>query len=262
MDLGLKGKRAIVTAASRGLGQAAALALAIEGAQLAICSHSDQIEQAAGMIEQAAGEPVFFQKVDLTQPEQIQAFVQAAADELGGVDILIANAGGPPSGSFLDLTPDDWQQAVDITLMSCVHLCYAVVPAMAAQGSGSIVASQSYSVKQPIANLTLSNAIRLSVIGLVKTLANELGPHGIRVNSINPAWTDTERVEQIMQARAKKSGLTVQQEVDRITAEIPLGRMGTAEEYGRTVAWLASPAASFIHGHALMFDGGGVQAPL
>ena len=262
MDLGLKGKRAIVTAASRGLGRAAAMALAHEGARLAICSHSDHIEQAASSIEQETGEPVFAQQADLTDQEQIHTFIQTAIGELGGVDILITNAGGPPAGSFLDLTPDDWQKAVDLTLLSCVHLCYEVVPVMIEQGSGSIIASQSYSVKQPIANLTLSNAIRMGVIGLVKSLANELGPFGIRVNSINPAWTETERVEQIMQARAEKSGLTVQQEIDQITTSIPLGRMGTVEEYGRTVAWLASPAASFIHGHALMFDGGGTQAPL
>jgi len=262
MDLGLKGKRAIVTAASRGLGRAAALALAREGARLAICAHSDQIEEAAGLIRGETGAQVLAHKTDLTSQLQIQSFVEAAIDGLGGVDILIVNSGGPPSGVFLDLTPGDWQKAIDLTLMSCVHVCYAVVPAMIEAGSGSIVANQSYSVKQPIANLTLSNSIRMAVIGLMKSLANELGPKGIRVNSINPAWTDTERVEQIMQARAEKSGLSVDQEVERITAGIPLGRMGTVEEYGRTVAWLSSPAASFIHGHALMFDGGGTQVPL
>jgi 3-oxoacyl-[acyl-carrier protein] reductase len=262
MDLGLKGMRAIVTAASRGLGRAAALALAREGARLAICAHSDQIEEAASLIRGETGGQVLAHKTDLTSQQQIQSFVEAAIDGLGGVDILIVNSGGPPSGAFLDLTPGDWQKAIDLTLMSCVHVCYAVVPAMIEAGSGSIVANQSYSVKQPITNLTLSNSIRMSVIGLMKSLANELGPKGIRVNSINPAWTDTERVEQIMQARAEKSGLSVDQEVERITAGIPLGRMGTVEEYGRTVAWLASPAASFIHGHALMFDGGGTQAPL
>lgn len=262
MDLGLKGKRAIVTAASRGLGRAAAMALAEEGARLAICSHSSQIEKSAALIEQTTGETVFAQQADLTSQEQIRSFVDAALDALGGVDILITNSGGPPAGAFLDFTAADWQKAFDLTLMSCVHLCYAVVPVMIEQGSGSIVANQSYSVKQPIDSLILSNAIRLAVIGLVKSLANELGPQGIRVNSINPAWTDTERVEQIMQARAEKSGLTVDQEVERVTAGIPLGRMGTEQEYGRTIAWLASPAASFIHGHALMFDGGGTQSPL
>jgi 3-oxoacyl-[acyl-carrier protein] reductase len=262
MDLGLKGKRAVVTAASRGLGRAAAMALAKEGARLAICSRSSQIEEAASLIEQAAGQAVFAQQADLTREEQIRDFADAALHALGGVDILVMNSGGPPAGGFLDFTATDWQKAFDLTLMSCVHLCYAFVPTMIEQGSGSIVANQSYSVKQPIEGLMLSNSIRMAVIGLVKSLANELGAQGIRVNSINPAWTDTERVEQIMQTRAEKSGLTVDQEVERVTAGIPLGRMGTEEEYGRTVAWLASPAASFIHGHALMFDGGGTQAPL
>jgi len=261
MNLGLEGKRAVVTAASRGLGRAAAMALAREGADLAICSHSDQIDTAGELIRRKTGRTVYCSKTDLTRPEQIDDFIASAAAQLGGIDILVINAGGPPAGSFLDLTPADWRQAVELTLMSCVHLCYAVLPLMLEQGSGSIVANQSYSVKQPIAGLTLSNAIRLAVIGLVKSLANELGPQGIRINSINPAWTETERVEQIMQARSEKSGLSIEEEVERVTASIPLGRMADVEEYGRTVAWLASPAASFIHGHALMFDGGSVQAP-
>jgi 3-oxoacyl-[acyl-carrier protein] reductase len=133
---------------------------------------------------------------------------------------------------------------------------------MLEQGSGSIVATESYSVKQPIDSLILSNSLRLAVIGLMKSLANELGPKGIRVNSINPAWTWTERVEQLMKDRAQRGGTTVEEQAGRISVEVPLGRMGSVEEYGRTIAWLASPAASFIHGHALMFDGGAVKTPL
>ncbi len=182
--------------------------------------------------------------------------------ELGGIDILILNAAGPKPGAFLDLDPEDWQEAVDLTLMSCVHGCYAAIPIMQAQGSGSIIATQSYSVKQPIPNLVLSNAVRMAVIGLMKSLAIELGPQGIRVNSINPAWTRTERVGQLMQDRSSRSGRSVAEEEALITSSIPLGRMGTVEEFGRTIAWLASPAAAFIHGHALMFDGGAVSTPL
>jgi 3-oxoacyl-[acyl-carrier protein] reductase len=147
-------------------------------------------------------------------------------------------------------------------LMSAVHLCYAVVPHMLDRGSGSIVTTQSYSVKQPIDNLILSNSIRMAVIGLMKSLANELGPKGIRVNSINPAWTWTERVDEIMSDRAQRSGKSVEEESSAVTSGVPLGRMGTVDEFGRTIAWLASPAASFIHGHALMFDGGATKASL
>jgi 3-oxoacyl-[acyl-carrier protein] reductase len=133
---------------------------------------------------------------------------------------------------------------------------------MLERGSGCIIASQSYSVKQPIARLISSNSLRLAVIGLMKTLANELGPKGIRVNSINPAWIWTERVEQIMADRSKANRTSAESEAAKVISELPLGRMGTVEEYGKAIAWLASPAAGFVHGHALMLDGGAVAAPL
>ncbi len=262
MDLGLKGKRALIAAASRGLGRAAAAALADEGADIAICSRTESVFKTAEGIQANVEGRIFAYQADMTRAEEIEAFVQNALKDLGGIDILIINAGGPTPGGFLDLTVEDWQSAIDLTLLSAVRMCYAVVPFMLEQGSGSIVATESYSVKQPIDNLILSNSLRLGVIGLMKSLANELGPKGIRVNSINPAWTWTERVEQLMNDRAKRSGTSVDEQAARISAEVPLGRMGTVEEYGRTIAWLASPAASFIHGHALMFDGGAVKSPL
>ena len=146
--------------------------------------------------------------------------------------------------------------------MSAVRLCHAVVPHMLERGSGSIVAIESVSIKQPADGLLLSNSIRMAVIGMLKTMANELGPMGIRVNSVNPAWTDTDRVDQLLEARAKAAGTTLEQEREKITGSVPLGRMGTVEEFGKTVAWMASPAASFVHGHALLFDGGSSKASL
>ncbi len=262
MDLALTGKTAIVTAASRGLGRAAAASLAREGARLAICSRSERILAAAAEIQQTTGSQVLAYQVDLGSGPQVEQFVEQAAEGLGKIDILVANAGGPPPGPFLAFSAADWETAFQGTVMSAVRLCYAVVPSMVQTGSGSIVFCQSYTVKQPLENLILSNALRMAVIGLAKSLANELGPQGIRVNSLNPAWTHTERVDQLMQDRATRSGGTPQAEIDRITAGIPLRRMGTAEEFGDTVAWLASPAAAFIHGHALFFDGGATQAPL
>ncbi|MCK5054328.1 MAG: SDR family NAD(P)-dependent oxidoreductase, partial [Anaerolineales bacterium] len=189
MDLDLQGRAAIVTAASRGLGKAAAQALAREGADLAICSRTDQIFATAEEIQQETGVDVLAVQTDLTKPKQIEAMIAKAHHHFNKIDILIINAGGPPPGSFLDLKPEDWSTAIELTVMSAVRLCYAVVPHMLEQGHGSIVATQSYSVKQPIDNLILSNSLRMAVIGLVKSLANELGPKGIRVNSINPAWT-------------------------------------------------------------------------
>lgn len=262
MDLGLEGKTALVTAASRGLGRAAAQALAAEGAQVMISARSGQVFETAREIESQTGAHVLAARSDLTIPQDINSLVQQALQAFRRIDILIINAGGPPPGAFLDLTIEDWKAAVNLTLMSAVHLCYAVIPHMKAAGSGSIVASQSFTVKQPLDNLVLSNALRMAVIGLVKSLANELGPHGIRVNSINPSWTETERVTQLLEHRAARNRSSFEAEMAGITAGIPLGRLGTPEEFGKTVAWLASPAASFVHGHALLFDGGEVRTAL
>jgi 3-oxoacyl-[acyl-carrier protein] reductase len=262
MDLGLTGKCALVTAASRGLGKAAALELARNGARIVVCARTGAVDQTAEEIRSATGATVHALRADISQKDDVDRLVASTLDLLGQIDILILNAGGPPPGAFLDLHPQDWEAATRLTLWSAVYLCYAVVPHMIERGGGSIVASQSMSVKQPLENLILSNSLRMAVIGLMKSLAGELGPRGIRVNSINPGWTKTERVSQLLTARAAKNGTTPEEEEARITRSIPLARMGTAEEYGRAVAWLASPAAGFIHGHALSFDGGAIQAAL
>ena len=262
MDLGLKDQVVLVTGASRGLGHAAAEAFAAEGARLALCSHSAEIETAADAIRRKYDRPVLAVQADMSRREDIDRYVAAAQEAYGRMDILIINAGGPKPGGFFDMLPVDWEAAIQLTLMSAVHLCYAVVPHMLSQRSGSIVASESYSVKQPIDNLVLSNSIRLAVVGLMKSLAGELGPKGIRVNSIHPGWTSTERVVHLFEDAARRAGTTPQEEADKTVASVPLRRMATVEEYGRTVTWLASPAASFIHGHALFMEGGIVKAAL
>lgn len=262
MDLGLQNQVALVTAASRGLGKAAALALAREGARVAICARSEQIQAAAHEIRQQTGAEVLAVQADVRRQEDIDRLLEQTWAAFGQIDVLIINAGGPPPGSFLSLNPADWEAAIELTVMSAVRLCYAVIPKMLERGSGSIVTTQSFSVKQPVDNLVLSNSLRMAVIGLMKTLANELGPQGIRVNSINPGWTWTERVEQLMSDGAQRAGIRIEEQTARVAAGIPLGRMGTVEEFGQAIAWLASPAASFIHGHALMFDGGASKASL
>lgn len=262
MDLQLKDKVALVTAASKGLGKAAALEFAREGARVAMCARSDALEDAAAAIREQTGGEVLAVRADVTVQKDIDNLIQNTLDEFGGIDILIVNAGGPPPGGFLSLTPEDWEAACSLTIMSAVRLCYAVVPQMVERGSGSVVTTQSYVVKQPLDHLILANSLRLAVIGMVKTMANELGPKGVRINSINPAWTWTERIDQLMRDRAERSGTSVDEEAKKVVSEMPLGRMGTVEEYGRTIVWLASPAASFIHGHALMFDGGLTKAVL
>lgn len=262
MDLGLKDRVALVTGASRGLGRAAAEAFAAEGAKLAICSHSPAIDAAAEEIRRKYDRPLVAVQADVGEKADVDRLVASAVETFGRIDILVINTGGPKPGPFLDLEVADWESAVRLALMSAVHLCYAVVPHMLRQGSGSIVASQSYSVKQPIENLVLSNSVRMAVVGLMKSLANELGPKGIRVNSIHPGWTATERVVHLFEDRARRAGTSPESEAERIIRSVPLGRLATVEEYGRTVAWLASPAASFVHGHALFLDGGIVQAAL
>lgn len=262
MDLELSNKVVLVTAASKGLGRAAAQAFADEGARVVMSSRSEMIDKAGNEIRKSSGADVLAIRADVTKPDDIDQMVKTTLQAFGRIDILIINAGGPPPGNFFDLTPVDWEKAVNLTLMSAVRLCYAVIPIMLEQGEGSIVTTQSVSVKQPIDNLILSNSIRMAVIGLMKSLANEFGSRGIRVNSINPTYTWTERVEQLVADRAARSGKTIEEINAGLTASIPLGRMGTVDEFGKAIAWLASPAASYIHGHALMFDGGAVKTAL
>ena len=262
MNLELNNKVAIVTAASKGLGKASALALAREGAHIVMSARSEIIETAAAEIRAETNAQIITLRGDITQQSHIDELVNAALFQFGHIDILFVNAGGPPPGNFLALKPEDWEAACTLTLMSAVRLCYAVVPHMVERGEGSIVSAQSISVKQPIDNLILSNSLRMAVVGLFKSLANELGPKGIRVNTINPTYTWTERVEQLMNDRATRSGRAVEDITAELVKQVPLGRMGTTEEFGRTVAWLASPAASFIHGQAILFDGGMAKSAL
>lgn len=262
MDLQLSDKVALVTASSRGLGKATARYLALEGARVVMCARSDALEEAASEISVESGTEVVAVRADLTLQSDIDRLIETVIEQFGQIDILVVNNGGPPSGNFSDLTPADWEKAANLTLMSAVRLCYGVIPFMVEQGSGSILAIESISVKQPIDNLILSNSIRMAVIGMFKSMANEFGPKGIRVNSINPTFTYTERVEQLLSDRALKNGTTFREEKEKITATIPLRRMGDVDEFGRTAAWLVSPAASYIHGHALMFDGGATRSSL
>lgn len=257
MDLGLHDKIALVTAASKGLGKAVALRLAQEGAHVAICARNEEkLYKTAAEIKTATGVEVLPVPADVSDPAAADALVKATVERLGRIDVLITNAGGPPPGQFLDLTPADWETATRVTLMSAVRLCYAVVPLMKEQGEGSILAMTSVSVKQPLPNLILSNSLRLGVIGLVKTLADELAPSGIRVNGICPGWTRTARVDQLLRDRAGRNSTTPEEEAAKTEAAIPLGRMGTPEEFAAAAAFLVSPAASYVTGVSLLVDGG------
>lgn len=257
MDLQLEGKVALVVAASQGLGKAIALQLAREGVRIAICArHQAQLDRAGAQIEAAAGLRVLALPADVSEPRAAEELVSATVGEFGRLDILVMNAGGPSPGRFLDLAVADWEAATNLILMSAVRLCYAAVPIMQNQAAGSILAMTSVTVKQPLPNLILSNSLRMAVTGMVKTLADELAVFKIRVNAICPGWTRTARVDQLLCDRAARSGTAHEQEAAAVGATIPLGRMGTPEEFAAAAAFLVSPAASYITGVSLLVDGG------
>lgn len=266
MDLGLKNKVALVTAASRGLGAAVARQFAIEGARVTLCARDLGRAQAAAerIGREAPGSQVIGLKADVTAPDDIDLLVKQTVERWGRIDILIVNASGPTAGKFMTLKPADWEAAVNLTLMSAVCLCYAVLPHMLSADSSarSIVFMTSYTVKHPAENLILSNSVRMAVIGLMKTMAIELGPSGVRVNAVAPGWTTTERVTELLAARAKANGATMEQEQDKVIAGIPFGRMGKPEEFANATVFLASPAASYITGVTLPIDGGTIRASL
>lgn len=263
MNLKLNGLRALVTGSSRGLGYAVALGLAREGAVVAINSHNpDNLRSAAGQIALETGSTIISIPGDLTRPDVPAKVVQEAAGSMGGLEILVTNHGGPPSGKFEDFDDTAWQTAVEQNLFTHVRLIRAALPYLRKSAFASVLAVTSYSVKQPIPNLILSNSIRMAVIGMIKTLALELGGEGIRFNSILPAWTETERVTTLMSYRASQNGTTIEDEIRKQSKDSPLGRMAQPEEFANAAVFLCSPAASYITGVMLSVDGGMYKATL
>ncbi|HJW90292.1 MAG TPA: SDR family oxidoreductase [Anaerolineales bacterium] len=257
MDLGLNGKRAFVAGASRGLGYAAAHLLAQEGVRVAVNSRSaEACGIAARQITEATGIEALAFSGNVTQPGEPDRLIETAARELGGLDLLLTNSAGPPSGKFESFSEEDWRNAVDLVFLSHVHLIRAALPFLRQSSAPSVLTVTSYVAKQPIPNLVLSNSVRAATLGLTKSLALELGSEGIRINSILPGWTITERVSEIMAHRAKVNQSQIEAEFAKQTSEIPLQRMGTPEEFARAAVFLLSPAASFITGVMLLVDGG------
>ncbi len=263
MDLGIRGKGALVAASSRGLGRAVAEELAAEGVDLLLCARgAEALEETAASIRDASGVRVVAIAADLAEPDDVERVVQAAFGELGRVDILVTNSGGPPAGPFESHSADAWRNAVRGTLDSVVNLTRLVLPGMKERRWGRIVNVTSIAVKQPVDNLILSNSVRAAVTGFARTLANEVAAFGITVNNVMPGYTATQRVEELAERNAALRGTSAVRERAAWEEQIPMGRLGEPREFGAMVAFLASDRASYTTGASIPVDGGWIRGLL
>jgi len=260
MDLGLKGKTALITAASKGIGKAVAESLAAEGCEIAICSRTkDDLISAANEIKGKYNIEPFWCVCDLNKEKDIEIAVEVVCKQFGKIDILVNNCGGPIPGYLRDLNFKDWTSAFEQVLMSVVKFSSLIVPEMILREWGRIINITSVSVKQPIDNLMLSNSLRSGVIGFAKTLSNEVAKFNITVNNIAPGYTLTNRLYDLAVHRAKVSGISHEEILSDMSKAIPMNRLGRPEEIASAVSFLASQQASYITGNTLVIDGGFVK---
>jgi len=261
MDLGLKNKTALVLASSKGLGKATAMKLAEEGANVMIASRNEsELQKTAQEIRDRTGANVHYKVCNVMDNEQIIELVHETATKFKTIDILVNNTGGPPAGNFDDFSDKDWMNAFELTLLSVIRAIRAVLPYMRRQKSGRIVNIASSSFKQPLENLTLSNTFRTAIVGLAKSLSQELAKDNILINTVGPGKIATDRVKELDRLRAEREGLSVEEVVKRSEAQIPLGRYGTPEEFANIVAFLCSEANTYVTGQAILVDGGLIKA--
>lgn len=263
MDLGLRGRVAIVAAASKGLGRAVAEELAQEGAHVAVCSReAKNIEATAIEIQKTTKQPVFWRAVDVRQEEAIEAFVADVEREFGRIDICVTNSGGPASNSFAETKAEDWRAAIDQLLMSTVFFARQTLPRMKKNNWGRFITITSSAVKQPVDGLLLSNSVRAAVTGLARTLANEYAAHGITVNNVCPGFTRTARLDNLAKSISARSNVKPEEVFAGWAREIPAGRIGTPKEFAAVVAFLASERAGYVNGTSVAVDGGLVRSLL
>ena len=257
METGLSQRVAIVAAASQGIGRSAAFALAAEGAHLALCSRNpDTLGRVADDIRRRYAVPVHTAAVDVRNSAAVERFVENVQSVFERIDVCISNAGGPPASDFLETTDQQWDDAFALNLRSAVAFARAVIPHMRRRRWGRFITISSITVRQPQAQLVLSNAIRAGIMGLIRSLANEFGPHGITANNVAPGYTATDRLKELSARRASASGQTETQIEQIWTDQIPLGRLAQPEEIADAIVWLASERASFVTGQTILVDGG------
>ena len=257
MDLGIRNRVALVTASSAGLGFATAKALSMEGARVALCGRTrETLDRAAETIRTASrGEVVPF-VADVSKVEDCTGLVKSVQETLGPIEILVNNSGGPRPGLFDAVDDEGWQAGIDSTLMNVVHLVRLVLPGMKEAGWGRIVTITSSSAKEPVGSLLMSNTLRPAVHGLTKSLARELGPFNITINTAQPGYYLTERLREVAKINAEKMGISEEEALQNMSGDTPLGRLGNPDELGEAIAFLCSERASYITGTTLLADGG------
>ncbi len=265
MNLGLENKVALVLASSKGLGLACAKGFYEEGVNVVICSRSkDNLKRAKKKVEASdsivSNNKVFTIIADLMYEDQIKSLVEETLNEFGRIDILVHNAGGPPSAPIDRITKKEWSNSIDLNLRSFIYITNMVIPIMKNQKEGRIIAITSVSVKQPLNNLVLSNTTRLGVVGFAKTLANEYGMDNILVNVVCPGPTLTDRMKELIDTTVKNTGKSYEEVEKTWINTIPLGRLGKPEELANLVVFLASKRASYITGTVIQVDGGFVKS--
>lgn len=257
MKLNIKGKVAVVTASSKGLGRAAAAALAAEGVNLAICSRDkDRIQETANDLQAKYNVDVLHDVCDVTDKSSIESFKDKVIDHFKTCHILFTNAGGPPPGKVEDFKGEDFKQALELNLLSTINLVYAFLPFMKNQRWGRILASTSITVKQPISTLALSNVSRVGVVAFIKSLALEVAPFNVTANTLAPGYIMTERVDDLLKNQAKTESISYEDALERLLHKIPVKTIGKPEDFGSLAAFLSSEQAAYITGETILIDGG------